>query len=149
METDSERLMREGIATGKETFAKFLDEVGWSRDEIDRSFCHQVGMAHRKRMLETLQVNPETDYVTVDRLGNTGSVALPITMALAIDDGYLHRGHRVAMLGIGSGINSLMLGVQWQRVPAATATTTDRLAALARFRKPHVPSVATPGGRPI
>jgi 3-oxoacyl-[acyl-carrier-protein] synthase III len=147
METDSERLMREGIATGKETFAKFLDEVGWSRDEIDRSFCHQVGMAHRKRMLETLQVNPETDYATVDRLGNTGSVALPITMALAIDDGYLHRGHRIAMLGIGSGINSLMLGVHWQRVPAATAT--DRLAPLARFRKPHVPSVATPGGRPI
>jgi hypothetical protein len=36
-------------------------------------------------------------------------------MALAAKAGHLHRGERVAMLGIGSGINCQMLGVAWQQ----------------------------------
>ncbi|MFV2070193.1 MAG: 3-oxoacyl-ACP synthase III [Pirellulales bacterium] len=114
MTTDSERLMHEGIATGVATLSRFLDESGWTRDDIDRSFCHQVGVAHRKRMLEALQLDPARDFITVETLGNTGSVALPITMAMAAEQGMLKPDDRVAMLGIGSGINCLMLAVQWQ-----------------------------------
>jgi hypothetical protein len=41
-------------------------------------------------------------------------------MALGIEQGLLRKGDRVAMLGIGSGINCLMLGVDWQTSPART-----------------------------
>lgn len=116
MRTDSERLLREGIATGVATFADFLAETGWTPGEIDKTFCHQVGSAHRKLMLDSLALDPRIDYTTVQRLGNTGSVALPITMAMAVDEGRVDQGDRIAMLGIGSGINSLMIGVDWQRV---------------------------------
>jgi 3-oxoacyl-[acyl-carrier-protein] synthase-3 len=34
-------------------------------------------------------------------------------MALGIEQGALAHGQRAAILGIGSGINSLMLGVDW------------------------------------
>ena len=47
METDAERLMQEGIATGAETFQHLLAEVGWQRDYLHKTFCHQVGAAHR------------------------------------------------------------------------------------------------------
>jgi len=128
MATDSERLMYEGIATGAETLGRFLDESGWSRQDIDRSFCHQVGVAHRKRMLEALQLDPARDFATVETLGNTGSVALPITMAMAVERGLLQPDDRVAMLGIGSGINCLMLAVQWEptRTPRRSAQVGER-----------------------
>lgn len=115
MHTDSEALMREGIAVGKETFGELLGCMGWRADEIDRVFCHQVGRAHRRLMLESFGIRPEIDYSTLDFLGNTGSVALPITAALGIEKGYVKQGDRVALLGIGSGINVVMLGVRWQR----------------------------------
>jgi 3-oxoacyl-[acyl-carrier-protein] synthase-3 len=117
METDSERLMCEGVATGGLTFESFLRESGWQRDDIDKTFCHQVGAAHRKLLFDELRLDPRIDYSTVEWLGNTGSVALPLTMALASDSGHLQSGDRVAMLGIGSGINCLMLAVRWQRSP--------------------------------
>ena len=47
MDTDSERLMVEGIATGQAAFERLLQETGWSRGEIDRTICHQVGARHR------------------------------------------------------------------------------------------------------
>ena len=33
--------------------------------------------------------------------------------ALARENGFLEDGHRVAMIGVGSGINSIILGVEW------------------------------------
>ncbi|MEX0936812.1 MAG: 3-oxoacyl-ACP synthase III [Pirellulales bacterium] len=115
MLTDSEQLMREGIATGAETFATFLAESGWGVEQIHKSFCHQVGLSHRRLMLEALALDPTIDYTTVETLGNTGSAALPVTLALGMQDGHLERGDHVALLGIGSGIHSLMLAVEWQQ----------------------------------
>ena len=113
MQTDSEALMREGIATGAETFRHFLDEMGWRREDLNKTFCHQVGSTHRKLMFEALGLDTAIDFPTVEVLGNTGSVALPISMALGIEAGCLEPGDRVGMLGIGSGINCLMVGVEW------------------------------------
>jgi 3-oxoacyl-[acyl-carrier-protein] synthase-3 len=70
-------------------------------------------------MLESLGLTAERDYATFPWLGNTGSVALPITLALATESGFIQPDEHVALLGIGSGINSLMLAVNWQRALAA------------------------------
>ena len=122
METDSESLMREGIATGATTFCEFLAELSWSRDQLDRTICHQVGTAHRKMMFAALELDTAIDFATVKWLGNIGSVALPMTLAIAAEEGHLQADDRVAMLGIGSGINCLMLGAHWQRIPVGTSS---------------------------
>lgn len=119
MTTDSERLMREGIAAGAATFPDFLAEAGWSRTEIDKTFCHQVGAAHRKLMLGSLGLDVAHDFATFETLGNTGSVALPVTLALGIEQGHLGPRQHAALLGIGSGINCLMLAIDWQQSPVA------------------------------
>jgi 3-oxoacyl-[acyl-carrier-protein] synthase-3 len=113
MDTDSEKLLHEGIATGAAAFVKFLPETGWSRSDIDRTICHQVGGKHRQLMLETLGLQVENDHMTFPWTGNTGSVALPITLADAAYRGFVQSGQRVALMGIGSGINSVMAAVQW------------------------------------
>jgi 3-oxoacyl-[acyl-carrier-protein] synthase-3 len=113
--------MRRGVAAGVETFSRFLAVSGWEPEEIDRTFCHQVGVAHRRMMFESLGLDPIIDFSTVETLGNTGAAALPVTMALGIEQGRLRHGDRVAMLGIGSGINCLMLAVEWQRSTADVA----------------------------
>lgn len=113
METDSEQLMAEGIATGVDALRQLLAESDWQRADIDRSICHQVGSRHRTAMLEALGLPPERDSVTFPKLGNTGSVALPLTLGSAAVRGELSGGDHVALLGIGSGINSVMLAVTW------------------------------------
>ncbi|QDT04322.1 3-oxoacyl-[acyl-carrier-protein] synthase 3 [Rubripirellula lacrimiformis] len=117
MDTDSERLMAEGIATGAAAFEQLIDQSGWNRDQIDRSVCHQVGSRHRAAMLEAMGLPIERDSITFPRLGNTGSVALPLTLAAAAVAGELQPGNRAAMLGIGSGINSVMLASTWGNTP--------------------------------
>jgi acyl-CoA:acyl-CoA alkyltransferase len=122
METDAEKLMHEGIRVGAETFPDLLAASGWSREDLDRTFCHQVGGTHRKLMLEALGLDEKIDFATLEWLGNTGSAALPVTMAVALDQGLVRAGDRIGLLGIGSGINCLMLGAQWQRSLVGSGT---------------------------
>jgi 3-oxoacyl-[acyl-carrier-protein] synthase-3 len=114
MSTDSETLLHEGIAAATETFAEMLACLGWQSGQIQKTFCHQVGRAHRKLLLDALQLDPARDFTTFETLGNTGSVALPMTAAMGIERGQMCPGDRVALLGIGSGINVVMLGLDWQ-----------------------------------
>lgn len=119
MDTDSEQLLHEGIATGREAFASFLADSGWARPAIDRSVCHQVGGKHRALMLEAMQLPIERDVATFPWLGNTGSVALPLSLAAGAYWNQIQAGQRVGLFGIGSGINSVMLGCQWGSTPVA------------------------------
>ena len=113
MATDSEELMKRGIETAKDTWHDFLEELGWLAAEIDVFFCHQVGQAHARLLFERLGLDPGKNFATLSLMGNTGSVSAPVTMAMGIEQGAFSKGQRAAMLGIGSGINCLMLGVEW------------------------------------
>lgn len=114
MSTDSEALLHAGVDLAEAAWPDFLDTVRWTPQSIRRVVTHQVGRAHRRLLLDRLAIDPNRDFATVEFLGNTGAVALPITAALAAERGEFAPGDRVALLGIGSGLNVLMLGLEWQ-----------------------------------
>ncbi len=113
MSTDSEVLLEKGIETAHHCWQDFKNELGWQGGDIDRFFCHQVGRAHARLLFERLQLNEQKNFETLPVLGNVGSVSAPITLAMGLAEGKLLAGERAAILGIGSGINSLMLGIEW------------------------------------
>jgi 3-oxoacyl-[acyl-carrier-protein] synthase-3 len=113
MQTDSEALLHAGIDLAAETWCHTKQALGWTNEGIQKVVTHQVGRAHRKLLFERLGLDPALDSPTVEYLGNTGAAALPTALSLAAERGDIHKGDRVALLGIGSGLNALMLGVEW------------------------------------
>ncbi len=113
MSTDSEALLYAGVDLAQETWAKTKSVLGWTNADVTKTFTHQVGKAHRSLLLEKLNLSPELDYPTVEIMGNTGAAALPTAAALGVEAGFVSSGDRIALLGIGSGLNSIMLGVEW------------------------------------
>ncbi|MGV7221834.1 MAG: 3-oxoacyl-ACP synthase III [Nitrospinales bacterium] len=113
METDAEKLMQEGCALAKETWEIAKSNLNWDDESVDRVFTHQVGRLHRKLLFDSLNLDMNKDFPTLEFLGNTGSAALPVTFALGEEEGLIKKGDKVGLLGIGSGLNSIMLGVEW------------------------------------
>jgi len=113
MDTDASAVLEHGVALGERTWSRLLEATGWSTPNVDRVICHQVGSGHRREVLAALGIEEGRDFSTVETLGNMGTVSLPVTAAMAAEAGFLRAGDRVAFLGIGSGLNCLMLGVQW------------------------------------
>jgi 3-oxoacyl-[acyl-carrier-protein] synthase-3 len=113
MSTDSVAILRYGVDLGLRTWKAFLARLGWYAEMVDKVICHQVGSTHRESILKALGIAPEKEYSTYEYLGNIGTVSLPLTAALAEERDFLRAGDRVSLLGIGSGLNCLMLGVEW------------------------------------
>jgi 3-oxoacyl-[acyl-carrier-protein] synthase-3 len=113
METDAVSVLKHGVELGRRTWQALLGELGWSGETVDRVICHQVGTANRDKILDTIGVDKTRDFSTYEFLGNIGTVSLPLTASLADERDFLRSGQRVGWLGIGSGLNCLMLGIQW------------------------------------
>lgn len=113
MKTDAVGVLKNGVALGTETYRDFMAKMGWPSDGPDKIICHQVGAAHQKTILDAIGVPGERDFTTFQFLGNIGTVSLPITAAIAEEREFLLEGDRVGFFGIGSGLNCMMLGVEW------------------------------------
>jgi len=113
METDSGAVLAHGVKLGMATFDAFKRQMNMAENHPDKIICHQVGAAHQRAILEALGLPPEKDFTTFRYLGNIGTVSLPITAAIAEERGFLVPGNRVGFLGIGSGLNCLMLDIAW------------------------------------
>lgn len=111
METDSEALLKAGVKLSRQNWVRTQKLLGW--ETPDKIIPHQVGTAHRLAFLETLGLPIDRDFETFREFGNTGSAALPLTLMKAEEAGFFKKGDKVALLGIGSGLTSTMLGVEW------------------------------------
>ena len=111
--TDATSVLTHGVELGKQTWRDFSRHLGWVDGQVDKVICHQIGASHQETMLKTLGIPLSKDFSTFAYLGNMGTVSLPLTAALAEDRTFLQPGDRVALLGIGSGLNCMMLGVEW------------------------------------
>lgn len=113
MLTNSEELLVAGIGVATRAWQRFVDTTGWTAETPDRVITHQVGKAHTRELFNALGLDLSKDYTTFETLGNVGSVSCPITLARAIEDQAYLPGQKAALLGIGSGLSSLMLAVEW------------------------------------
>jgi 3-oxoacyl-[acyl-carrier-protein] synthase-3 len=113
METDSVGVLKNGVTLGIETFRLFRETLGWDAAAPDKIICHQVGATHQKNILASVGISEEKDFTTFPFLGNIGTVSLPITAAIAAERDFFSPADRVGFLGIGSGLNCMMLGVEW------------------------------------
>lgn len=110
MNTDAEALLVAGIDLAKDNYAAFTNEVLATPDRV---VTHQVGKAHHMTLFAALGLDTDRAYTTFEELGNVGSVSVPITLAMAVEAGFVQSGDDVALLGIGSGLSSIMAGFRW------------------------------------
>ncbi len=113
METDSVGVLKNGVTLGIDTYNAFRKKLNLTDTQPDKIICHQVGAAHQDTILNAIGMSKEKDFTTFPYLGNIGTVSLPITAAIADEREFLVPGDFVGLLGIGSGLNCLMLGVSW------------------------------------
>jgi 3-oxoacyl-[acyl-carrier-protein] synthase-3 len=113
MTTDAGSVLKYGLSLGTKTWQLLLQELGWCKENVNKIVTHQIGKSHRLSFMRALELEDSIDFPTFAFLGNIGSVSVPITTAMAAERGHIRRGDRVGLLGIGSGLNCMMLGVEW------------------------------------
>jgi 3-oxoacyl-[acyl-carrier-protein] synthase-3 len=121
METQTTELMRHGLVLAHITWELFCRDMEWAYDTPAHILTHQISLTHHQRFFQMLDLDLSKGAPHCTRLGNTGSVAAPLALAMSANPPpYWPEAGRtltpqdpIALLGIGSGINTMMLGLLW------------------------------------
>jgi 3-oxoacyl-[acyl-carrier-protein] synthase-3 len=113
MVTNAKKLLNHGMELALKTWAKARDALAWTPDNIDHFIIHQVGKAHTERFARTLGIDLAKIFRLYPNHGNIGPAGVPIVLSKLVEQGKLSSGDRIALMGIGSGINCTMSEVVW------------------------------------
>ncbi|WP_226467529.1 3-oxoacyl-ACP synthase III [Luteimonas panaciterrae] len=113
MIADGRMLMIEGLKLGHKTWAAARQALGWVADELDEFVIHQVSKQHTKAFLRAFRIDPNKVMTIFGEHGNIGPASVPIVLSKLREKGRLKKGSRIALLGIGSGLNCSMAEVVW------------------------------------
>ena len=113
MVTDTRILLSEGLKLASKTFLAAKIAFGWVASELDQFIIHQVSKVHTDSLVKLLGLDPEKVHAIYPEMGNIGPASVPIVLAKAVELGRIRRGDRVALLGIGSGLNCSMAEIIW------------------------------------
>lgn len=113
MITDTRSLLTEGLKLAGKTFQAARAALGWAIDELDEFAIHQISRVHTEEFCRLLGIDPKKVHAIFPEHGNVGPASVPIVLSKLREMGRLQKGKRVALLGIGSGLNCSMAEVVW------------------------------------
>lgn len=113
METDTKGLLIAGLELAFKTWQRAQAELGWTADVLDAVALHQVSKTHTTRFLESIGVPQDRACLTFPKYGNIGPASVPFALSKAAAEGQFQKGQRVALMGIGSGLNCKMAELVW------------------------------------
>ncbi|HEY5613981.1 MAG TPA: 3-oxoacyl-ACP synthase III [Lysobacter sp.] len=113
MVTDTRLLLIEGLKLAQRTWAAAKTGLGWVAEELDQFVIHQVSQVHTQAFIKTFGIDPKKVLTIFAEHGNIGPASVPIVLSKLREMGRLKKGDRVALLGIGSGLNCSMAEVVW------------------------------------
>lgn len=109
MRTDSRELLIAGVQLAVDLWTEANDTFEWS--DLDRYIMHQVSNVHTAAVSEALSLDADRVPLTFPMYGNIGPASIPFTLAKQRDE--LRAGDRIACLGIGSGLNAMIIEIAW------------------------------------
>jgi len=113
MVTDTRLLLIEGLKLAQKTFVAAKQALGWVVEELDEFVIHQVSQVHTQAFVKAFGIDPKKVLTIFAEHGNIGPASVPIVLSKLREMGRLKKGDRVALLGIGSGLNCSMAEVVW------------------------------------
>jgi acyl-CoA:acyl-CoA alkyltransferase len=113
MVTDTRMLLIEGLKLAQKTWIAAKQALGWVADEMDEFVIHQVSQVHTAAFVKAFGINPKKVLTIFNEHGNIGPASVPIVLSKLREMGRLKKGNRIALLGIGSGLNCSMAEVVW------------------------------------
>ncbi|KIG15463.1 3-oxoacyl-[ACP] synthase III in alkane synthesis cluster [Enhygromyxa salina] len=113
METHSGDLLNSGLELAQQTWAAAQRELGWNPGALDEYVIHQVSKVHTDKFRAAFEIEPQRLLATYPEYGNVGPAGVPLVLSKAAELGRLHTGDRIALMGIGSGLNCAMAEVVW------------------------------------
>jgi 3-oxoacyl-[acyl-carrier-protein] synthase-3 len=90
-----------------------LDELGLTRDDIDRIIPHQANLRIIESLAKHLSVDMSKVEVNIQNYGNTSAATIPVALVEALEAGRIKAGDRILLAAFGAGLTRAAGLLHW------------------------------------
>ena len=114
MIADAHGILVNGMPLVKRTWEKAREMIpGWGDDSIDLYIPHQTSTRQIQEVAQNLKITYRKIHLVLKKYGNAISAALPLTLIDARENNRMKSGDHVALMGVGSGLNCMIMSTTW------------------------------------
>jgi 3-oxoacyl-[acyl-carrier-protein] synthase-3 len=92
-------------------------QAGIRPEQIDYYILHQANMRILEAVAKRLQLPEGRMLHNISRYGNTSAASIPLVLGEAVETGTIRPGHKICMVGFGSGLTWATAIVEWTGGP--------------------------------
>jgi 3-oxoacyl-[acyl-carrier-protein] synthase III len=113
MYTESSKLISSAAKVGARVWKDMSGLLGWSKQDVDHIFCHQVGRQVNKAFYDEMGLELEKEFTIYKTHGNMVSVALPAALTIGAQEKGMKAGDKIVLTAFGSGLNAIFTAIEW------------------------------------
>jgi 3-oxoacyl-[acyl-carrier-protein] synthase-3 len=113
MKTDSQRIVSAACELGTRVWPEASKVLGWSGEDINYIFCHQVGKQVNQAFYAEMGLDVAKEFTIYKKYGNLVSAALPSAVAIGVEEKAIKKGDKILCTAYGSGLNGIFYGIEW------------------------------------
>jgi 3-oxoacyl-[acyl-carrier-protein] synthase III len=100
-----------------ESIREAVAKAGIELQDLSLIVPHQANLRIIQAAARSLDLDQSLFMCNVDRYGNTSAASIPIALVEALEQGRIHEGDHIAMVGFGGGLTWAAMVVQWSGRP--------------------------------
>jgi 3-oxoacyl-[acyl-carrier-protein] synthase-3 len=120
LQMEGKEVFRRAVRACVDSTQRTLQKAGLTADDIDVVIPHQANTRIVDAACGRLGIPLDKTVSILERTGNTSAASIPLALAEAADEGRLHDGDLVLMVGFGAGMSWASALVRWQLGPEGT-----------------------------
>ena len=113
LEMNGREVFRKAVLVMESAGLEAMKQAGLEPDDIDHVIPHQANIRIIDASMRRLGIPAERAITNLHRTGNTSSASIPLAMVDALDEGRIHAGDHVLMVGFGAGMTSAAAVIRW------------------------------------
>lgn len=110
-----------------------ISQAGLKLDDIELVVPHQANLRIIEAAARGLRLPLDRFMINIERYGNTSSASIPIAVCEAVEQGRIHPGDHIVLVGFGAGLTWGALALQWVETARPEPSTRRRQWAVVAF----------------
>jgi len=115
LKMDGREVFRRAVRVMVDSGQKSIEQAGVTIDDIALVVPHQANIRIIEAAATRLGVSMDKVAVVLQRTGNTSSASIPLALVDAVEQGRVHDGDLVLLVGFGAGMTSASAVIRWGR----------------------------------
>lgn len=112
---DGKEVFRRAVRIMVDSAHKSLAKAGLTSDDVSLCVPHQANLRIIDAACRQLGIPMDRTAIVLDETGNTSSASIPLALFAAADEGRLHDGDIVLLVGFGAGMTAASAVIEWRK----------------------------------